>query len=144
MCEVTLSIMGEVCGRWSITYPNLQHSEAVKLTKAHCQALHRLDETTLDEIPLRQETSSGTFTSLTITPKRIGVNIIKIRFGSTHSDGACTGQRISYHSILYNRERGTATLNVSTYGALISTSQDPLTQCDRYNHQCTFPGGIIY
>ena len=87
MCEVTLSITGEVCGRWSITYPNLQHSEAVKLTKAHCQALHRLDKTTLDEIPLHQETSSGAFTSLTITPKCIGVNIIKIRFGSTHSDG---------------------------------------------------------
>ena len=90
--KVTFSITGKVCRRWSITYPNIQHFEAVKLTKAHCQSLHRLDQTTLDEIPIRQETSSGAFTSLTITPKCIGMNIIKIRFGSIHSGGACTGQ----------------------------------------------------
>ena len=83
-------------------YPNLQHSEAVKLTKTHCQALHRLEETMLNEIPLRQETSMGTFTALTVTPKRMGVNIINIHFRSTHSDGACTGERISYHGVLYN------------------------------------------
>ena len=112
----------------------------MKLTKSHCQALHRFKETTLDEIPLRQESSSGTFTALIITPKCVGVNIINIRFGSTHSDGACTRERISYHGNLYNQEKAAATLNVSTYSALISTSQDPLTQCDRYNHQCTFPG----
>ena len=72
VCKITFSITGEVCGRWSIVYPNLQHSEAVKITKTHCQALHHLKETTLDEVPLHQESSTGAFTALTVTPKRVG------------------------------------------------------------------------
>ena len=72
VCELTLTITGEICGRWSIVYLNLQHSKAAKITKTHCQALHHLEETTLDEIPLRQESSTGAFTALMVTPNAWG------------------------------------------------------------------------
>ena len=70
----------------------------------------------------------GTFTPLTITPKWLGVNLIKIQFGAAHSDGSCMGDRMSYHRELYDREKASATLNIMTYSALISTaSNDALT-----------------
>ena len=122
VCKVMFSIDRGICGRWSITYPNLKHTEAIKISKQHCQALHKLDEVMLEEIPLRHKFSSGVFTTINVTPKRIGVNLIQLHFGQTHNDGACTGERMTYHGILCDQERATTLLNVTMYKALFSTS----------------------
>jgi hypothetical protein len=114
ICEVSLSIVGALCGFANLQYSKIMNNADIQLSQETCKKLHSRPwaPVVIDEIPLTTMGADGLYTHTTVTPYRLGENLYTIQIGSVDNEGYCTGGGMTFHGLEYDRERATATLRI--------------------------------
>jgi hypothetical protein len=93
----------------NLHYQNILNNSDIQLSHKTCKELHTKPwaAVAIDEIPLSTMGANGLFTHVRLTPYKMGGKLYTRQVGTVDNEGYCTGQKMTYHGLQYDREKAT-------------------------------------